>query len=105
MKILLIAKATDGVAVPSHSAARHWLALLYLGVACTLQGCNSPPAPSPTANPHPTHTLKLKINIEKGAEVNRVEVQSLWVVGNLSCAPSSGPQVTQGSNRSRCWNM
>jgi hypothetical protein len=35
--------------------------------------------------------LKLKITVEKGAEVNRVEVQSDWVVGNLGCAPVIWP--------------
>lgn len=73
------------------SLRRYWLALLFAGAACALQGCNGPPAPSPTPNPHPQHTVKLKITVEKGSEVNRVEVKSLWVVSNLSCAPVIWP--------------
>ena len=64
---------------------------VILGVAGVLQGCEGPPAPTPTPNPHPTQTMKLKISIEKGSEVNRVEVESLWVVSNLSCAPVIWP--------------
>jgi len=64
---------------------------LLVFAACALQGCDGPPAPSPTPNPHPQHTLKLKITVEKGAEVNRVEVQSNWVVGNIGCAPIIWP--------------
>jgi hypothetical protein len=56
-----------------------------------LLGCAGPPAPSPTPNPHPERTLKLKITVEKGSKVNRVEVQSLWVVGNIGCAPIIWP--------------
>jgi len=73
------------------SLRRYWLALLFAGAACALQGCNGPPAPSPTPNPHPQHTVKLKITVEKGSEVNRVEVASQWVVGDLSCAPVIWP--------------
>lgn len=73
------------------SLRRYWLALLFVGAACALQGCNGPPAPSPTPNPHPQHTVKLKITVEKGSEVNRVEVASQWVVGDLSCAPVIWP--------------
>lgn|SRR5690348_14341882 len=64
--------------------AGHFLAAITV---ITLQGCSSPPAPSPTPNPHPTHTQKLKISVEKGSAVNRVEVESIWGVGDLSCAP------------------
>ncbi len=64
---------------------------LLMVMACALQGCANPPAPSPTPNPHPTQTKKLKISVEKGAEVNRVEVESDWVVGNLGCAPVIWP--------------
>lgn len=73
------------------SLRRYWLALLFVGAASALQGCNGPPAPSPTPNPHPQHTVKLKITVEKGSEVNRVEVASQWVVGDLSCAPVIWP--------------
>lgn len=66
-------------------------AALLICVTCALQGCDNRPAPSPTLNPHPTHTLKLKIKVEKGSEVNRVEVKSLWVVSNISCAPVIWP--------------
>jgi hypothetical protein len=33
----------------------------------------------------------LKISVEKGAGVNRVEVESNWVVSDLSCAPVVWP--------------
>lgn len=72
-------------------AWRRWLAPLLICVVCALQGCDNRPAPSPTPNPHPQRTSKLKITVEKGSEVNRVEVKSEWVVGNLSCAPVIWP--------------
>lgn len=76
----------------ARGASWRWLmSLLLAGMACVLQGCANPPAPSPTPNPHPQQTVKLKITVEKGSEVNRVEVQSLWVVSNLSCAPVIWP--------------
>ncbi len=61
------------------------------GSLCALSGCSNPPAPSPTSNPHPTHIQKLKISVENGAGVNRVEVESIWGVGDLSCAPVVWP--------------
>lgn len=70
---------------------------LFVCAVCGLQGCNGTPAqsglpaPSPTPNPHPTHIQKLKISVEKSSEVNRVAVESLWVVGDLSCAPVAWP--------------
>lgn len=71
--------------------AQRLMAALAAIAFVTLQGCSSPPAPSPTPNPHPTHTQKLKISVERGSEVNRVEVESIWVVGDLSCAPVVWP--------------
>lgn len=53
-------------------------------------GCDNRPAPEPTSNLHPQASLKLKITVEN-SEVNRVEVLSNWVVGNLGCAPISYP--------------
>jgi hypothetical protein len=70
---------------------RQWLATTVAVAFALLQGCSSPPAPSPTPNPHPAHIQKLKISVGKGAGVNRVEVESIWVVGDLSCAPVVWP--------------
>jgi len=61
-----------------------------LGLMCTLQGCEwpaTPSAPSPTANPNPKVTSHLKISVQEDTEVNKVEVTSLWTVGNIGCAP------------------
>lgn len=71
--------------------AQRLMAALAAIAFVTLQGCSSPPAPSPTPNPHPTHARKLKISVERGSVVNRVEVESIWVVGDLSCAPVAWP--------------
>lgn len=71
--------------------ARRLTATMAAIALLILQGCSSPPAPSPTPNPHPTHTQKLKISVEKGSVVNRIEVESIWVVGDLSCAPVVWP--------------
>lgn len=67
------------------------MAVVATAAIALLQGCSGPPAPSPAPNPYPAQTLKLKISVEKGSEVSRVEVQSLWVIGNLSCAPLIWP--------------
>ncbi len=91
MQISLFAEVIGDQAKPLHAASRSWLMPLLFGFACTLQGCSDPPAPTPTPNPHPTQILKLKISVEKGSDVNRVEVQSLWVVSNLGCAPVIWP--------------
>jgi hypothetical protein len=72
-------------------ALRRWFVPMLVCAACMLEGCDNRPAPSPTPNPHPQRTLRLKITVEKGSEVNRVEVKSLWVVTNLGCAPVSWP--------------
>jgi len=65
---------------------------LILGMVCALQGCkvSSAPiaAPSPTPNQHPQRTSHLKISVQDGAGVNNVEVESLWTVGNIGCAPT-----------------
>lgn len=63
------------------------LLVLFGGV---LAGCDNRPAPTPTPNPNSNSTIKLKITVEK-SKVNRVEVFSTWVVGNLGCAPISYP--------------
>jgi hypothetical protein len=83
-----------GFRVPNKSTSKAiqcCIVALTMAALALLQACSSPPAPSPAPNPHPTQTLKLKISVEKGAEVSRVEVQSLWVVGNLGCAPVIWP--------------
>ena len=68
-----------------------WLMpLLLMGMACALQGCSQhaqAPAPSPTPNPHPQKTSQLKISVQDGSGVNNVEVNSIWTVGNIGCAP------------------
>jgi len=89
MRISSIAAVTGDEAV-CRVATWRWLMPLLFGVVCVLQGCDGPPAPTPTPNPQPQHILKLKITVEK-SEVDRVEVQSLWVVGNMGCAPTIWP--------------
>lgn len=69
-----------------------WLMpLLLMGMAGALQGCDfgSTPgsAPTPTPNPHPQKTSQLKISVQEGSGVNNVEVESLWTVGDIGCAP------------------
>lgn len=64
--------------------------ILFFSAACVLAGCDSRPAPSPTPNPKSHAAVKLRITVEK-SKVNRVEVFSTWVVGNLGCAPISYP--------------
>lgn len=71
--------------------ASPWLVSLLICAVSVLSSCTNPPAPSPTPNSHPQHTVKLKITVEKDSEVNRVEVKSLWVVSDLSCAPVIWP--------------
>ena len=66
------------------------LLLLIICMAVVLQGCDHRPAPVPKLNPHPRESLKLKIIIGKST-VNRVDVHSLWTVGNLGCAPIMYP--------------
>jgi hypothetical protein len=89
MRISSIAAVTGDEAV-CRVATWRWLMPLLLGVACVLQGCDAPPAPTPTPNPQPQHVLKLKITVEK-SEVNRVEVRSMWSIGNIGCAPTVWP--------------
>lgn len=60
-------------------------------VALFLAGCGpEPQAPSPTPNPHPHEFTRLKITVEPGSGVTGVEVESLWTVGNIGCAPHQG---------------
>jgi hypothetical protein len=67
----------------------HVLAFAVL-VTTGICGCDSRPAPSPTLNPNSHITKNLRITVEK-SEVNRVEVDAIWSVGNLGCAPISLP--------------
>ncbi|WP_250627148.1 hypothetical protein [Pinirhizobacter soli] len=62
-------------------------AALVTGGIC---GCDNRPAPSPILNPNSQITKNLRITVEK-SEVNRVEVDAIWSVGNLGCAPISLP--------------
>ena len=72
-------------------AAPRWSVSILACAMSALSGCANPPAPSPTPNPHPQQTVKVKITVEKGSEVNRVEVTSQWVVSDLACAPVIWP--------------
>ena len=67
-----------------------------LALAALLAGCHSDAyydaqAPSPTLNPHPQKVSHLKITVEPGSGVTRVEVHSTWVISNLGCAPRRWP--------------
>lgn len=68
-----------------------FLGLMAL-LAALLAACHSDAyydalAPSPTVNPH-AHTYSyLKIAVQPGSGVDRVEVYTTWVIGNLGCAP------------------
>ena len=67
-----------------------------LAFAVLLAGCHSDAyydaqAPSPTLNPHPHKVSYLKITVEPGSGVNRVEVYSTWMISNLGCAPRRWP--------------
>ena len=73
-------------AVLARTACRRARALVSIFILSLLLGCNSPPAPSPTPNPHPQHYVNLKVTVEP-SEVTGIAVESLWVVGNLDCAP------------------
>jgi hypothetical protein len=68
--------------------AKPLLLALLLEFVCALQGCETDhrPAPTPTVNPHPHKILKLKITVEPSV-VDKIEVNTQWVVTNLSCAP------------------
>lgn len=60
-------------------------------VVALLGGCGAEPqAPSPTPNPHPHEFTRLKITVEPGSEATGVNVESLWTVGNIGCAPHEG---------------
>jgi hypothetical protein len=61
-------------------------AVVVTWTAFALLGCSDTPAPSPTVNPQPQHFVKLKVTVEP-SEVTGIAVESLWVVGNLGCAP------------------
>jgi len=87
------ASTTDAESMTdTFGASQRWLtSSLLIVMACALQGCGnwpaSPPAPSPTPNPHPQKTSHLKISVQDGSGVNNVEVNSVWTVGNIGCAP------------------
>lgn len=74
---------------PRIGFARFCFAALLLTVPM-LSGCGGPEpkAPSPTVNPHPHKFTKLKISVEPVGRVNNVKVTSLWIIGNLRCAPT-----------------
>ncbi|WEN14037.1 hypothetical protein PY254_12410 [Rhodanobacter sp. AS-Z3] len=68
-----------------------WFMLLLACALVVLYGCANPPAPaapSPTTNPHPRKTSQLKISVQDGAGINNVEVESIWTVGDIGCAPT-----------------
>ena len=78
------------------------IARLLCHVGCTLllvallTGCHSDAyydalAPSPTLNPNPYKVSRLKITVEPGSGVNKVEVYAPWVIANLGCAPRRWP--------------
>ncbi len=70
----------------TRAVSHRCLAVVVTWTAFALLGCGNTAAPSPTANPHPLHFLKLKVTVEP-SEVTGIAVESLWVVGNLGCAP------------------
>lgn len=65
------------------------LAVCVFGAFLLLQGCygKEPPPPEPFVNPHPHETTKLKITVAPDSGVNNVEVDSIWAIGNIGCAP------------------
>lgn len=92
MRISKMPGVSSGKTRCCHGAPWRWTMPLLVYAVCALQGCANPPAPSPVPNPHPQNFVKLKITVEKGSEVNRIEVQSLWVVTRLDCAPIVYPE-------------
>jgi len=95
------------VADLANHCKRVWL-LRFRSSACALAipllcGCgHEPKAPEPTANSHPHEITKLKISVEPGSGVTGVRVETLWTVGDLSCAPHmgwpSGASITRQVN-------
>lgn len=71
-------------------AKRLIIVVILALLVAQLGGCGQEPepqAPSPTLNPHPHKVSHLKITVQPGSGVNRVEVYSTWVISNLGCAP------------------
>ncbi len=66
-----------------------YLAIFILLSLPFLNGCDntSLQAPEPIPNSNPRATSTLKISVEEGSGVDNVEVRSIWVVGNIGCAP------------------
>jgi hypothetical protein len=83
------ANASSDKATFTAAAASPWLASLLICAVSVLSSCANPPAPapSPTPNPHPQKTSQLKISVQDGSGVNKVEVNSILTVGNIGCAP------------------
>ncbi|MGH8146430.1 MAG: hypothetical protein ACREPY_08860 [Rhodanobacteraceae bacterium] len=77
--------------------AKHLITMIGMALlASLLAGCHSDAyydaqAPSPMLNPHPHRVSYLKIRVEPGSGVNRVEVYSTWMISNLGCAPRRWP--------------
>lgn len=69
--------------------ARSWrIPACALLLVLPLSGCGpEPQAPSPTVNAHPHEFTRLKITVEPGSRVDNVEVESIWAIGNIGCAP------------------
>ena len=86
-----------------------WITRLLCHVGCTLllaaslAGCHSDAyydaqAPSPTVNPNAHTYSHLKITVQSGSGVDRVEVHSIWTIDNIGCAPLrpfSGAPITK----------
>jgi len=74
---------------------------LFLLVICSVQGCSqseTPVAPFPVPNPRPSITSRLGISVQDGSGVNSVKVRSIWIIGNIGCAPIhpiSGAAITR----------
>lgn len=66
------------------------LLLVAIAISTGLAGCDNRQAPSPINNPQAHITKDLKITVESSS-VNRIEIHSMWVVSNLSCAPTIYP--------------
>lgn len=78
------------------SAKRLITAISMILFASLLAGCHSDAywnaqAPLPTVNPNAHKYSHLKITAEPGSGVDRVEVSTGWVIGNLGCAPRRWP--------------
>lgn len=74
---------------------------LFLLAICSVQGCGQsviPVAPFPVPNPHPSFTSRLSVSVQDGSGVNGVKVRSIWIIGNIGCAPIhpiSGAAITR----------